>query len=138
MQGSLGVRSRAPSASLRVLFPRQPTARARWLQGGGGRTGASEEDEAAVPYVDVPRPGRKWERKPYVTPMKVLIRRAKEERQARRENPCRVLEHPPDNGLVVPHLVDVARRVHAAREGLLGGLTRLVEGEGAIPVKRCR
>lgn len=135
MQGTLGVRSRA---SLRVLFPRQLTARARWLQGGGGRTGASEEDEAAVPYVDVPRPGRKWERKPYVTPMKVLIRRAKEERQTRRENPCRMLEHPPDNGLVVPHLVDVARRVHAAREGLLGGLTRLVEGEGAIPVKRCR
>lgn len=135
MQGTLGVRSRA---SLRVLFPRQLTARARWLQGGGGRTGASEEDEAAVPYVDVPRPGRKWERKPYVTPMKVLIRRAKEERQARRENPCRMLEHPPDNGLVVPHLVDVARRVHAAREGLLGGLTRLVEGEGAIPAKRCR
>lgn len=132
MQGNLGVRSRA---SLRVLLPRQLTARARWLQ-GSGRTGASEEDEAAVPYVDVPRPGRKWERKPYVTPMKVLIRRAKEERQARRENPCRVLEHPPDNGLVVPHLVDVARRVHAAREGLLGGLTRLVEG--AVPVKRCR
>ena len=51
---------------------------------------------------------------------------------------CRVIHHPPDNGLVVPHLVDVARRVHAAREGLLGGLTRLVEGEGAIPVKRCR
>ena len=32
-------------------------------------TGASEEDATAVPYVDVPRPGRKWERKPYVTPM---------------------------------------------------------------------
>ena len=113
------------------------TARARWLQGGGGWTGAPE-DEAAAPYADVPRPGRKWERKPYVTLMKVLIRRAKEERQARRENPCRVLEHPPDNGLVVPHLVDVAHRVHAARKGLLDGLTRLVEGEGAIPVKRCR
>ena len=86
----------------------------------------------------MPRPGRRWERKPYVTPMKVLIRRAKEERQARRENPCRVLEHPPDNGLLVPHLVGVARRVHAARERLLDGLTRLVEGEDAIPVKRCR
>ena len=138
MQGTLGVRSRAPRASLRVPFPRQLTARARWLQGGGGWTGAPEEDEAAAPYADVPRPGRKWERKPYVTLMKVLIRRAKEERQARRENPCRVLEHPPDNGLVVPHLVDVAHRVHAARKGLLDGLTRLVEGEGAIPVKRCR
>ncbi|OEL24551.1 APO protein 3, mitochondrial [Dichanthelium oligosanthes] len=148
MQGILGVHSGSSRAPLRVLLARNLVARAepppppsvgagpRWLHGGGGG-GEPEEDEAA-PYADVPRPGRRWERKPYVTPMKVLIRRAKEERQARRENPCRVLEHPPDNGLLVPHLVGVAHRVHAAREMLLHGLTRLVEGEDAIPVKRCR
>jgi hypothetical protein len=137
MQGILTVRSRASRAPLRVLFARAEApvgAGTRWLHGGW----EAEEEEEAVPYADVPRPGRRWERKPYVTPMKVLIRRAKEERQARRENPCRVLEHPPDNGLLVPHLVDVAHRVHAARERLLGGLTRLVEGENAIPVKRCK
>ncbi|XP_025826353.1 APO protein 3, mitochondrial isoform X2 [Panicum hallii] len=132
---------------LRALFARQLVAwaepppppvgaRTRWLHVGGG--GREPEEDEVVPYADVPRPGRRWERKPYVTPMRVLIRRAKEERQARRENPCRVLEHPPDNGLLVPHLVVVARRVHAARERLLDGLTRLVEGEDAIPVKRCR
>ncbi|WVZ60500.1 hypothetical protein U9M48_010513 [Paspalum notatum var. saurae] len=147
MQATLGVRWGASRAPIRVLFPQRLLARAeplptpagaktRWLHGGGGR-GSSEGDEAAA-YSDVPRPGRKWMRKPYVTPMKVLIRRAKEERQARRENPCRVLEHPPDNGLLVPHLVEVARSVHAARERLLDGLTRLMEGGDAIQVKRCR
>ncbi|CAN6238371.1 unnamed protein product [Urochloa humidicola] len=140
MQGILGVRSRPSRAPLLVLFTQQIVARAeapRWLHGGSGGGEQDEEDEAA-PYADVPRPGRRWERKPWATPMKVLIRRAKEERQARRENPCRVLEHPPENGLLVPHLVEVAHRVHAAREKLLYGLTRLVEGEDAIPVKRCR
>ncbi|KAF7079673.1 hypothetical protein CFC21_083874 [Triticum aestivum] len=104
----------------------------RWLHGG------REPQEEEIPYADVPRPGRKWERKPYVTPMKVLIRRAKEERQARQEAPCRVLEHPPANGLLVPHLVEVAHRVHRARERLLSGLASLVKGDAAIPVKRCR
>ncbi|KAF8693450.1 hypothetical protein HU200_038846 [Digitaria exilis] len=138
MQGILGVLPVASRAPLRVLFTRQLVAATRWLHGGGVHDDDPKEEDEAVPYADVPRPGRRWERKPYVTPMKVLIRRAKEERQARGENPCRVLEHPPDNGLLVPHLVEVAHRVHAARERLLDGLTRLVEGENAIPVKRCR
>ncbi|KAL0862828.1 hypothetical protein Bca101_041946 [Brassica carinata] len=43
--------------------------------------------------------------------MKELIRRAKEEKQLRKSQPCRVLEHPPDNGL----LVHVAQRVHRCR-----------------------
>lgn len=127
MQGILGVRWEASRAPLRVLFARHLDAATRWLH-GGGHDNNTEEDEASFPYADVPRPGRRWERKPYVTPMKVLIRRAKEERQARLENPCRVLEH----------AVEVTHRVYAARERLLDGLTRLVEGENAIPVKRCR
>ncbi|KAL6899759.1 hypothetical protein ACP4OV_006417 [Aristida adscensionis] len=128
----LAVAAESPSPPLR--------AGVRWLhdgRGGGGGGGGPEEDEA-FPYADVPRPGRRWERKPYVTPMKVLIRRAKEERRLRLENPCRVLERPPDNGLLVPHLVEVAHRVHRARERLLHGLTRLVEGDDGIPVQRCR
>ncbi|CAN6273081.1 unnamed protein product [Urochloa humidicola] len=144
MQGILGVHLRAPRAPLHALLSHQlvaraePPPRARWLHGGSGGGGEQEAEDEAAPYADVPRPGRRWERKPWVTPMKVLIRRAKEERQARRENPCRALEHPPENGLLVPHLVEVAHRVHVARERLLHGLTRLVEGENAIPVKRCR
>ncbi|CAB4292714.1 unnamed protein product [Prunus armeniaca] len=47
-------------------------------------------------YADVPRPPRKMsERKPYPTPMKVLIQRAKDEKEARKAQPCRMLEEPP-------------------------------------------
>ncbi|MED6179175.1 hypothetical protein PIB30_114701, partial [Stylosanthes scabra] len=68
-------------------------------------------DDRESTYSDVPRPSqRKSERKPYVTPMKVLIERAKKEREARKAQPCRVLEEPPDNGLLVPELVEVAQR----------------------------
>lgn len=88
------------------------------------------------PYADVPKPRRnKSERKPYPTPMKTLIRRAKEEREARKAQPCRLLEHPPENGLLVPELVEVAHRVHRARESLLFGVSKLLQ---VIPLQRCR
>lgn len=87
-------------------------------------------------YCDVPKPSRrKYERKPYVTPMKVLIQRAKAEREARKAQPCRMLEEPPDNGLLVPELVEVAHRVYQAHQSLLCGLSVLVK---IIPVQRCR
>lgn len=87
-------------------------------------------------YVDVPKPRRdKSERKPYPTPMKELIRRAKEEKQLRQSQPCRVLEDPPDNGLLVPELVDVAHRVHRCRASLLSGLSKIIHH---ISVHRCR
>lgn len=87
------------------------------------------------PYEDVPRPcRRKSERKPYPTPMKILIRRAKEERKARKAQPCRVLEEIPDNGLLVPELVGVAHQVYRAHQSLLHGLRKLID---VIPVQRC-
>ncbi|KAI4305419.1 hypothetical protein L6164_028787 [Bauhinia variegata] len=87
-------------------------------------------------YSDVPKPRRKkTERKPYVTPMKVLIQGAKREREIRKAQPCRMLEEPPDNGLLVPELVEVAHRVYQARQSLLCGLSELVQ---VIPVQRCR
>lgn len=87
------------------------------------------------PYVDVPMPPRnKSERKPYPTPMNVLIRRAKEEREARKAQPCRMLEEAPDNGLLVPELVKVAHRVYRARESLLMGLAKLIQ---FTPLQRC-
>lgn len=95
---------------------------------------ASVDD--GFPYSDVPKPKRRnSERKPYVTPMKALIERAKAEREARKAQPCRVLEEPPENGLLVPELVEVARRVYQARGSLLFGLSQLVR---VIPVLRCR
>ncbi|KAB1217536.1 APO protein 3, mitochondrial [Morella rubra] len=87
-------------------------------------------------YADVPKPRlKKSERKPYPTPMKVLIARAKEEREARKAQPCRVLRDPPDNGLLVPELVEVANRVYQARCSLLFGLSKLGQ---LIPPLRCR
>lgn len=87
-------------------------------------------------YSDVPKPRvDKSERKPYPTPMKELIKRAKQEKELRKAQPCRLLKHPPANGLLVPELVDVATRVYRAREFLLSGLSKLVR---VIPVQRCR
>ncbi|KAG9445551.1 hypothetical protein H6P81_011679 [Aristolochia fimbriata] len=88
-----------------------------------------------VPYADVPKPSHRCERKPYPTPMKVLIRRAKEEKKARRENPCQILD-PPNNGLLVPELIEVAHEVNRARELMLDGLKKLIDV--VVPVKRCR
>ncbi|KAK9144397.1 hypothetical protein Sjap_004300 [Stephania japonica] len=88
-------------------------------------------------YADVPKPCKtKSERKPYPTPMKILIRRAKEQRESRKAEPCKMLEHAPENGLLVPELVGVAHQVYRARDSLLHGLSKLVNV--AIPVKRCR
>ncbi|XP_023531656.1 APO protein 3, mitochondrial-like isoform X1 [Cucurbita pepo subsp. pepo] len=87
-------------------------------------------------YVDLPRPReRKSDRKPFPTPMKLLIRRAKEEREARNAQPCRMLEDPPDNGLLVPDLVDVAQNVYLAWNSLRFGISKLLE---VIPIQRCR
>lgn len=87
-------------------------------------------------YSNVPKPLRdKSVRKPYPTPMNVLIRRAKAERESRKAEPVRLLEHPPGNGLLVPELVSVAHQVYRARQSLLSGLSKLVQ---FIPVQRCR
>lgn len=91
--------------------------------------------DGEAPYDDVPKPSLPRSRKPYPTPMKLLIRRAKEDKIARKENPVRILE-PPDNGILVPELVEVAHHVHRARLTLLNGLSELVNV--VIPVKRCR
>ncbi|CAN8264731.1 unnamed protein product [Cochlearia groenlandica] len=93
------------------------------------------EDEDPL-YADIPKPNKdKSERKPYPTPMKELIRRAKEEKQLRNSHPCRVLEDPPDNGLLVPELVHVAHGVHRSRGSLLSGLSKIIHH---VPVHSCR
>ncbi|KAK9278609.1 hypothetical protein L1049_028182 [Liquidambar formosana] len=122
---------------LKILYSRlTPSLRfsnVRTLTLGGGE---GEEHGDDPLYADVPKPCRKKsERKPYPTPMKILIRRAKKEKEARKAQPCKMLEEPPDNGLLVPQLVQVAHRVYRARGSLLVGLSKLVH---AIPVQRCR
>ncbi|GMY38446.1 APO protein 3, mitochondrial [Fagus crenata] len=86
-------------------------------------------------YLDVPKPPqKKSERKPYPTPMKVLIQRAKKDREARKAEPCRLLQDPPDNGLLVPELVHVAHQVYRARQSLISGLSKLLQ---VVPLHRC-
>ncbi|KAL5722752.1 hypothetical protein ACHQM5_006232 [Ranunculus cassubicifolius] len=95
-------------------------------------------DESDHLYVDVPNPSRKKsERKPYPTPMKVLIRRAKQEKEARKAEPCKLLEEAPENGLLVPQLIQVARKVYHSRSSVISGLSKLVD-DNVVPVKRCR
>lgn len=96
----------------------------------------ADDDHHHHLYLDVPKPAKsKSERKPYQTPMKILVKKAKEEREARKAQPCKLLEHPPENGLLLPELVSVAHQVYQARESLLLGLSKLVK---TIPVLRCR
>ncbi|XP_031498336.1 APO protein 3, mitochondrial isoform X2 [Nymphaea colorata] len=95
----------------------------------------SSDTHKDLSYVDLPRPARdKSKRKPYPTPMKVLIQRAKLEKEARKLNPCRTLE-PPDNGLLIPEFVPIAHQVYKARTNLLDGLSKLLN---VVDVKRCR
>uniref|UniRef100_A0A0D9WYK8 APO domain-containing protein n=1 Tax=Leersia perrieri TaxID=77586 RepID=A0A0D9WYK8_9ORYZ len=132
---------RAISARAGALATSLPLTRAwrRLVHSGRAQeeAAAAELEVEEFPYAHVPRPGRKWERKPYATPMKKVIRRAKEERRARRENPCRLLDRAPENGLLVAH------QVHAARQRLLRGLATLVDASSStaaftVPVWRCR
>ncbi|KAJ7964240.1 APO protein 3 mitochondrial-like [Quillaja saponaria] len=63
-------------------------------------------------YSDIPNPPtKKSEGEPYPTPMKVLIQKGKEERESRKAQPVRMLEEPPDNGLLVPELVECIKLV---------------------------
>lgn len=87
-------------------------------------------------YADIPKPPKsKSERKPYPTPMKVLVQRAKKEKEARKAQPCKLLEYPPDNGLLVPELIPIAHQVYQARESILLGLSKLIK---TVSVLRCR
>lgn len=112
-----------------------PFASSSSSSSGASNVGVDDDGDDEL-YSDVPRPPRrKTERKPFVIPMKELIRRAKEEREARKLQPCRMLENPPENGLLVPELVELAHHVYRARESLLKGLSELVK---VVPVQRCR
>ncbi|KAL9239399.1 hypothetical protein vseg_013728 [Gypsophila vaccaria] len=124
----------------RLVYRHHYCVQRHFCEGGFG-----DEDIKVIPfgeethddsYTDLPEPRKgKSMRKPYPTPMKILIQRAKEEKELMKLNPCRVLEHPPDNGLLVPELVEVSKQVYWARESLLIGISKLLH---FIPVLRCR
>lgn len=89
---------------------------------------------SSASFVDLPKPRRSSDRKPLVTPITELKRRAREERRARREV-REVALRPPENGLLVQTLVPVACEVFAARKQLLCYAERVAE---SIPVHACR
>lgn len=85
-------------------------------------------------FTKLTRKLQKSERKPFVTNVNELKRRARLERITRHEVREIVLQ-PPESGLLVKSLVPVAHEVYAARHVLLKCASRIVE---SIAVHFCR
>ncbi|PIA49430.1 hypothetical protein AQUCO_01300326v1 [Aquilegia coerulea] len=83
--------------------------------------------------TELPRRLKKSERKPLVVGINELKRRARLEKQMRQEA-REVVPHPPENGLLVKHLVTIAHEVHAARDVLFTCVSKVME---SIPVYSC-
>ena len=69
-------------------------------------------------YKEMPRKLKKSERKPWVTSVNELKRKARLQRQAKQEA-SEITLRPPENGLLVKALVPFACEVYAARAKLL-------------------
>ena len=96
---------------------------------------AFSTSSGGVPTLaELPRKLQKPERKPFVTNVNELKRRARLERKIRQEV-HEVVLRPPENGLLVKRLVPVAHEVYAARNVLLKCVSRIVE---SIAVHFCR
>jgi hypothetical protein len=85
-------------------------------------------------YVDIPKPLPKRKRKPLITPIKELIRRARKVREMNQDVTERVLQRP-ENGLLVRRLVPVAHQVYQAKTALYEGVAKLID---VIPAQACR
>ncbi|KAG9451850.1 hypothetical protein H6P81_004754 [Aristolochia fimbriata] len=77
---------------------------------------------------------RKHERKPFVTDINELKRRARLEKIMRNEV-CEISLKPPENGLLVKKLIPVAHEVYSARNELLDIVPKLIE---RISLHACR
>ena len=85
-------------------------------------------------YVELPRKLKKSERKPWVTSVNDLKRKAREERKYRQLVRERILR-PPENGLLVKELIPVAHEVYSARNELFFCASMVVK---SIAVYYCR
>ncbi|RWW15384.1 hypothetical protein BHE74_00019510 [Ensete ventricosum] len=85
-------------------------------------------------HVELPRRRQRSERKPLVTAVNELKRRARSERQSR-QVVSEVTLRPPENGLLVKRLVPVAHEVYNARQVLFGCASRVLD---IVPVHVCR
>ncbi|XP_057733449.1 APO protein 3, mitochondrial-like [Arachis stenosperma] len=75
---------------------------------------------------ELPRKLKKSERKPPVRSFNELKREARLKRK-KRQNAREIILQPPENGLLVEHLVPVAGEVYAARTELLSTVSRLIK-----------
>jgi len=73
----------------------------------------------------MPRKLSKFERKPPVTSFNELKREARLKKKER-QNVHEIVLQPPENGLLVKHLIPVAHEVFAARCKLISCVSRLV------------
>ncbi|CAL9189324.1 unnamed protein product [Musa hybrid cultivar] len=85
-------------------------------------------------HVELPRRRQRSERKPLVTAVNELKRRARSERQSR-QVVREITLRPPENGLLVKRLVPVAHEVYNARQVLFGCASRVLDN---VPVHVCR
>ncbi|WOL13444.1 APO protein 3, mitochondrial-like [Canna indica] len=85
-------------------------------------------------FVELPRRLQRSERKPLVTSINELKRRARLERKSRQEV-REIALRPPENGLLVKRLVPVAHEVYRARQKLFSCASRVLEN---ILVHVCR
>ncbi|URD75867.1 APO protein 3 [Musa troglodytarum] len=85
-------------------------------------------------HVELPRRRQRSERKPLVTAVNELKRRARSERQSR-QVVSEITLRPPENGLLVKRLVPVAHEVYNARRVLFGCASRVLDN---VPVHVCR
>lgn len=89
---------------------------------------------AASELEVLPRKLKRAERKPWVTSVNELKRRARLDKQERRVV-REVALRPPENGLLVQKLIPVAHQVLASRAQLLACVSRISE---EIPIYFCR
>lgn len=84
--------------------------------------------------AELPRKLKRDERKPWVTSINELKRKARLERKDRQLVRERILR-PPENGLLAKKLIPVAHKVYAARDQLFKCVSRVVK---SIAVYSCR
>lgn len=85
-------------------------------------------------HVDLPRKLKKSERKPWVTSVNELKRKARLEKKER-QMVCENILRPPENGMLVKDLVPVAHQVYSARTILFDCVSRVLQ---TVAVYTCR
>ncbi|KAJ4954084.1 hypothetical protein NE237_030916 [Protea cynaroides] len=93
----------------------------------------STRSAEAVNYLELPRKLSKFERKPLVTSITELKRKARTERKTRQQV-HEITLRAPENGTLVKSLVPIAHKVYATRTELFNCVSRMIN---SIPIYTC-